>query len=72
MKTEEYTSSGIQVGYKVSVKPNYIEPFMTELGVTPEAVYPVIGVMYDRLLLDMGSQFLEVYPRKVVIKEKPE
>lgn len=56
-------------GYKVKVRERFIEPFMEKMGVTSEGIFPVVGVMEDRLLLQVEDRFLEMYPRKVEIVE---
>ena len=64
-------NEGIMTGYKVKIQSKFIEPFMEKMGVTEDRVFPVVGIMEDRLLLEVGGRFLEMYPRKVEIVESP-
>jgi len=47
-----------------------ILPFMEKLGVKGGEVYGVLGTIGDKILIRVGTNLLEVYPRHLQYVEK--
>lgn len=56
------------MNFKVKFKnKNELEGFMKAKGMNENDIYEVVGIIKDKLLLVVGDEFVEVYPRKLKI-----
>lgn len=53
------------IGRLVQMKPQVIEPFLMDDGLRMGEHYKVLGIVASMLLLEVGKNLVEVYPRRV-------
>lgn len=53
------------IGRKVMVKPQILESFLMKQGVQIDTPYTVLGIVQNMLLLEVGKNLVELYPRRL-------